>query len=169
MAELIGDWDVARWLVAVPYPYQLKDAEDFYERMEASVKKGVSEYFLMQGKNGGPIGAIGVHPSREPQPQPGELVIGYWLGKNHWKQGFMCEALRPVIDVVFARADVAILTATTDPVNRASQSVLRKAGLRCVGLFPRRDPAALRGSLIVMRWQMTRADYEREQQEMQGA
>jgi hypothetical protein len=38
LAELIGDWEVARWLVAVPYPYQLKDAEDFYERMAASVK-----------------------------------------------------------------------------------------------------------------------------------
>jgi ribosomal-protein-alanine N-acetyltransferase len=136
--------------------------------MEASVKKGVSEYFLMQLKNGEPIGAIGVHPPREPQPQPGELVIGYWLGKNYWKQGFMCEALRPVIEIVFARADVAVLTATTDPVNRASQNVLRKAGLRCVGLFPRRGPAALRGSLIVMRWQMTRADYEQAHHETQG-
>ena len=27
-------------------------------------------------------GAIGVHPPREPRPQLGELVIGYWLGKN---------------------------------------------------------------------------------------
>jgi 8-oxo-dGTP diphosphatase len=169
LAELIGDWEVARWLVAVPYPYRLKDAEEFYKRMEVAAKNGAPEYFLMQCKNGGPIGAIGVHPSREPQPQPGELVIGYWLGKNYWKQGFMSEALRPAIDIAFSRADVAILTATTDPVNSASQNVLRKAGLCCVGLFPRRDPAARRGSQIAMHWQMTRADYEQKRQETQRA
>jgi RimJ/RimL family protein N-acetyltransferase len=61
-------------------------------------EKDVPEYFLMQSKNRGPIGAIGVHPSREPQPQPAGLVIGYWLGKNYWKQGFMYEALPPVVD-----------------------------------------------------------------------
>jgi 8-oxo-dGTP diphosphatase len=168
LAELIGDWDVARWLAAVPYPYRLTDAEDFYERMEAATKIGGPEYFVMRHKNDGPIGAIGVHAAREPQPQPGELVIGYWLGKRYWNQGFMSEAIRPVIDITFARAEVAALTATTDPDNSGSQSVLRKVGLRCIGLSPRRDPAALRGSLIVTRWQMTRADYERERCTMQG-
>jgi RimJ/RimL family protein N-acetyltransferase len=137
---LIGDWNVARWLVAVPYPYGLQYAEDFYGRMEATIKNGAPEYFLLQRKGGGPIGAIGVHPPRQPQSPPGEFVIGYWLGKNYWKQGLMSEALRPVIDIAFARADVDVLTATTDPLNRASQNVLRKAVLRCVGLFPRRDP-----------------------------
>jgi 8-oxo-dGTP diphosphatase len=168
LAELIGDWEVARWLVAVPYPYRLTDAEDFYERMEAAEKTGAPEYFLMQHKNDGPIGAIGVHSAREPQPRPGELVIGYWLGKNYWKQGFMSEAIRPVIDIAFARTAVAILTATTDPDNSGSQSVLSKAGLQFVGLFPRRDPAVLRGSPIAMRWQMTRADYERERRTTHG-
>jgi 8-oxo-dGTP diphosphatase len=169
LAELIGDWDVARWLVAVPYPYGLQDAEDFYGRMEATIKSGAPEYFLLQRKGGGPIGAIGVHPPRQPQSPPGEFVIGYWLGKNYWKQGFMSEALRPVIDIAFARADIDVLTATTDPANRASQNILRKAGLRCLGLFPRRDPAALRGSAIAMRWQMTREDYVRQRQETQPA
>jgi hypothetical protein len=55
--------------------------------MEAAAKKSRPEYFLMQRKNGGPIGAIGVHPPREPQPQLGELVIGYWLGKNRSTKG----------------------------------------------------------------------------------
>jgi RimJ/RimL family protein N-acetyltransferase len=169
LTKLIGDWDVARWLVAVPYPYRFEDAEEFYARMETAAKQGAPEYFLMQLKNNGPIGAIGVHPPREPQHQPGERAIGYWLGKPHWKQGFMSEALLPAIDIAFARADVAVLTATTDPANSASRSVLRKAGLRCVGLFPRRDPAALRGSAIVMRWQMTRMDYQQSRQHLQGA
>jgi 8-oxo-dGTP diphosphatase len=168
VAELIGDWDVARWLAAVPHPYRLTDAEDFYERMEAATKTGGPEYFLMQHKNDGPIGAIGVHSPREPQPQPGELVIGYWLGKNYWNQGFMSEAIRPVIDITFARAEVAVLTARIDPDNSRSQSVLRKAGLRSIGLSPRRDPAAVRGSLIVTRWQMTRADYERRETDNAG-
>jgi RimJ/RimL family protein N-acetyltransferase len=29
LAELIGDWEVARWLVAVPYPYRSKTPRNF--------------------------------------------------------------------------------------------------------------------------------------------
>jgi RimJ/RimL family protein N-acetyltransferase len=160
LVEMIGDWDVVRWLVSVPYPYGLKDAEEFYERMRAVANKGAPEYFLLEHKNGEPVGAIGLHAPREPRSQRGELVIGYWLGKDCWGQGLMSEAILPVIDIAFRRTDVAALTATTDPANGASQNVLRKAGLRYLGLSPSRDPAALRGSPEVMRWQMTRADYE---------
>jgi RimJ/RimL family protein N-acetyltransferase len=169
LVELIGDWEVVRWLVAVPYPYHLKDAEEFYERMETAIKKDSPECFLLQRKGGEQLGAIGVHPPREPQAQTGELVLGYWLGKGYWNQGFMSEALWPVIDIIFARADVAVLTATTDPANCASQNVLRKAGLRCLGLSPGCDPAALRGSPEVLRWQTTRADYEQHRRDMRSA
>lgn len=160
VAELIGDWDVARWMAVVPYPYRLEDAEAFYERMEAAAQDGAPQYFLMQEKDDGPIGAIGLHPSRELEPQPGELVLGYWLGAPYWKRGYMSEAIEPVIGFAFARPEVAVLTAVTEPANAASQNVLRKARMRCLGLSPRHDPGALRGSSTVMRWEMTRADYE---------
>jgi RimJ/RimL family protein N-acetyltransferase len=160
LVELIGDWEVAGRLAVVPHPYGLEHAESFYERVEAAARRGEPSFFLMQEKGGGPIGAVGLHVPREPESQPGELVLGYWLGKPYWNRGFMSEAIGPVISLAFVRPDVAVLTAVTDPANDASQNVLRKAGLRCLGLTPRRDPAALRGSPTVLRRQMTRADYD---------
>jgi RimJ/RimL family protein N-acetyltransferase len=161
IVELLGAWDVVRWLAAVPYPYTLESAEEFYARMLEALQKGAPEYFLLQRKSdGAQVGAIGLHPSREPRPQPGELVIGYWLGKPFWGQGLMSEAVKSVIDIAFARDGVAVLTSTTDPANAASQSVLRKAGLRFLGITPRCDAGALRGSLEVTRWQLTREEYE---------
>jgi RimJ/RimL family protein N-acetyltransferase len=160
IVELIGDWDVARWLVRVPYPYHLKDAEEFYERMRDAAQKGAPEYFLLQQKTDGrQVGAVGLHPPREPLPEAGEFVIGYWLGKSYWGKGLMSEAIKAVIDLAFARAEVAVLTATADPANGASHNVLRKAGLRSLGISPCRDSTALRGGPDVMRWQLTREEY----------
>ena len=161
IVELLGDWDVARWLVQVPFPYSLSDAEDYYERMRQAIQKGAPEYFLLEHKKDRKqIGAIGLHPSRELSPQPGELVVGYWLGKAYWGQGFMSEALQPVIDIAFTRPDVLLVTATTDPTNNASQNVLKRSGLSCIGVSQSRDPSALRGSKDFARWRLTRDDYE---------
>ena len=30
--SLVGDWDIAKWLSDVPYPYTVKDAEKFIKR-----------------------------------------------------------------------------------------------------------------------------------------
>jgi RimJ/RimL family protein N-acetyltransferase len=159
LVTLIGDWEVAGRLAVVPYPYSLADAEAFYQRVEAAAQEGKPPFCLMQEKGGRLIGGVGLHLSREPEPQQGEVVLGYWLGKPYWGRGLMSEAVGPVLGLAFARPEVTLLTATTDPANEASQNVLRKAGLHCLGLAPRRDHAALRGGSTVVNWQMTRADY----------
>jgi RimJ/RimL family protein N-acetyltransferase len=163
IVELIGDWDVAQWLVSVPYPYSLKNAEEFYAKTANDSHGGATKYFLLQRKSDGKqVGAIGLHPPREPMPEPGELVIGYWLGKEFWGQGLMDEALRAVIALAFKRAEVAAITATADPANHASQKVLRKAGFIYQGIAPRPNGPALRGSSEVTRWQLTREDNEKK-------
>jgi RimJ/RimL family protein N-acetyltransferase len=160
VVELIGDWDVTQWLAVVPYPYVLKDAEEFFVRMNIVEQKGAPEYFLMQRKSdNAQVGAVGLHPSRE-HPEPGKLEIGYWLGKPYWGQGYMTEAVKAIIDIAFRRSDTMILTSVTDPQNEASQNVLRKVGLRYLGVSPRRDDdGALRGSAEITSWNMTRDAY----------
>jgi len=161
IVELIGDWDVARWLSSVPYPYSLKHAEEFFERMTEAMQIGKPEYFLLEHKKDRlQMGAIGLHPPREPDPLPGEMVVGYWLGKDYWQQGLMSEALRSVITLAFQCAEVMVLTAATDLANDASQNVLRKAGFTYGGISPRQDPS-LRGTAEVTRWQLTRGAYEK--------
>jgi RimJ/RimL family protein N-acetyltransferase len=161
IVELIGDWQVARWLTSVPHPYNLSHAEEFYERIAAAVETGKPEYFLLELKRDKQqIGAVGLHPPRLSHPKRGEHVIGYWLGKEYWGRGLMTEALTPVITHAFARQDIALLTAATEPANTASKNVLKKAGLECIGIFPLSDKNALRGGPDVTRWELTRTNYE---------
>lgn len=161
VAELIGDWDVARWLSVVPHPYTLQHAEEFYARMCAAMQKGTPEYFLLQRKSDGEqVGAIGLHPPREPKPSIGKLMIGYWLGKNYWGQGYMSEAIGPVIQIAFARLTTTHLVADANLDNHSSQKVLRKAGFTYLGIGPCRDPKTLRGEHDVTCWKLTREDFE---------
>lgn len=161
IVEMIGAWDVARWLTSVPYPYTLKDAEDYYAKMTLSLRQGTPEYFLLQRKSDQqPVGSIGLHAPYEPLPQPGEHVIGYWLGREYWGQGLISEALSSILLLAFARPEIKLLTATTDPANLASQNVLRKAGFASLGISPRRETTRLRGGNNVMRWELTRAAFE---------
>lgn len=158
LTELIGEWDVARWLMRVPHPYALRNAEEFYEQMQPGYEKGMLEFFVMADKNDGLLmGAIGLHPPRCENPQPGEVVLGYWLGKPYWGKGYMGEAARVVVNMAFQNPSVAVLTATTDPDNYGSQNVLRKLGFNFLGIGPRTEKGALRGPDQVTRWRLDRA------------
>lgn len=56
--------------------------------------------------------------------------IGYILHPDHWGQGLAFEALSALIERVFARFDMAALTADVDPRNGASLRLLGKLGFR---------------------------------------
>ena len=53
-----------------------------------------------------------------------ERAVGYWLGRDHWGQGYATEALRAFLGVDRARP----LTAYVAVQNVASRRVLEKAG-----------------------------------------
>jgi RimJ/RimL family protein N-acetyltransferase len=59
--------------------------------------------------------------------------IGYILHPDHWGRGYASEALRAVIEHVFAHYDVEALTADIDPDNAASIRVMEKLGFRISG------------------------------------
>lgn len=160
LVKLLDVWDVVRWLTVVPFPYTMRDAEVFYAEMEPTYRNGAPEFFTLALKSDNfLIGGVGLHAPRTPSPVEGESEIGYWLGQNFWGQGLMSEAARAVVEIGFARATTRAIGATTSPGNKASQAVLRKAGLRDLGIMPR-PYAALRGSDEVVRWLVTREEYE---------
>jgi RimJ/RimL family protein N-acetyltransferase len=60
VTELIGDWDVARWLVLVPYPYHLKDAEEFFEKQNTHYAVGKPQFFaIADRKSNCVLGGVG--------------------------------------------------------------------------------------------------------------
>lgn len=153
-------WGVARWLSVLPYPYTLKDAEDFYNEMTAAALDGKPQFYAISLKSDQRlIGGVAVHPPRESDAASDAMEIGYWLGINYWGNGYMVEAASRVIALAFETPSTQALIATTAPANKASQKVLRRIGLKMMGLGPR-NYTALRGPDSVLKWQLTRDEWE---------
>lgn len=64
--------------------------------------------------------------------------IGYALGRDHWGQGYMQEALCAVIGYAFRELNLLRLEADLDPRNAASARALERQGFRREGLLRER-------------------------------
>lgn len=111
ISELIGDWDVARWLLHVPYPYAEKDAEQY---IRASQQADDIRFAITL--NGRLIGGCSIRDD-----------LGYWLGKPFWGQGHATEAMKSVVHHYFART-ASDLNSGHMLDNTTSRRVLEKLG-----------------------------------------
>lgn len=161
LVSLLDVWEVVKWLSVVPYPYTMKDAEEFYKENERVANAGNNpEFFVVAIKPDNLlIGGIGLHPPRSRSFERGDVEIGYWLSHRYWGNGYMTEGARVIAEHGISQPTTRALIATTAPNNVASQNVLMKLGMQNLGLGPR-DYTALRGGNQVVKWQLTRRDWE---------
>ena len=73
-----------------------------------------------------------IHPNN----RCGEL--GYALKSEHWKKGYMGEALKGLLDYAFGPMNMRRLEADVDPRNAASLAILGKLGFQREGLLRER-------------------------------
>jgi RimJ/RimL family protein N-acetyltransferase len=156
---LFNDWDVVRYLAMPPWPYALKDAEDFVRLVTdpANVDAEITFAITLNDKL---IGTIGVREKPRAELDRDAPSIGYWLGKKYWGQGYMTEALRAMIAHVFAltRVDAVHCGAFAD--NVGSLRVQEKAGfVRAADTILFSRPTG--HELAHVNTVLTRASYER--------
>ncbi|MEQ8965977.1 MAG: GNAT family N-acetyltransferase [Azospirillaceae bacterium] len=136
MAALLNDWDVARWLAQVPFPYTERDARDWIAQCARNWNRGINYQFAVvaRAREGGErvIGHIGLRRSAEDLAS-GSAELGYWFGRGHWGSGFGTEAARAAIGFGFDELGLARIWATALPDNDRSLKVLGKAGMVPVG------------------------------------
>jgi RimJ/RimL family protein N-acetyltransferase len=65
---------------------------------------------------------------------PDAPELGYWLGFDHWGQGFGTEAARAVIDYFFEEYDHETLFAGARVANPMSRNILEKCGFQWSGV-----------------------------------
>jgi RimJ/RimL family protein N-acetyltransferase len=95
--------------------------------------------------------------------QSGRADLGYGLAREHWRQGFMHEALTAVVDYAFGPLGLRRLEADTHPRNLASLRALERLGFAREGLLRERwqvgdeisDSAVL--GLLAREWRARRA------------
>lgn len=126
---LLGDYEVAKMLSRVPYPYDLEGGRAYLAR---SVERwqdvaGADEVGFHVDHDGEMIGGMGFKKLQE-TPE-----IGYWLGRPYWGRGFMSEAVEAAVTWLFRNTDHECLAGEAMTENAGSLKVLEKLGFRLVG------------------------------------
>jgi ribosomal-protein-alanine N-acetyltransferase len=82
-------------------------------------------------------GQIELLPLSHPSEQAHHLRLGYLMGRSHWGQGLMSEAVQAVLAAAFARPAVWRVDAWCDVDNAASSRLLARAGMQREGIMRR--------------------------------
>ena len=88
--------------------------------------------FLFRRADDQIVGAITLDNIRRGPAQAGTL--GYWVGQQYARQGFMREAIEAVVHYSFSILDLSRLEAACLPENAASRGVLEKCGFKYEGV-----------------------------------
>jgi RimJ/RimL family protein N-acetyltransferase len=125
IAHLANDLRIAVNTRRLPHPYLQDHAIEFIRAMADHTRPTV---FLIES-NHAPLGIVGVD-----WRQPAAPELGYWLGVDHWGQGFGTEAARAVIDYTFEEFEVDQLISGARVANPSSRNILEKCGFQWSGV-----------------------------------
>jgi ribosomal-protein-alanine N-acetyltransferase len=100
---------------------------------QRAVKNGNAvPLFVFHKEAGQLVGAITLDNIRRGPSQVG--TIGYWVGQQYARQGFMSEAIIAVVAHAFGALDLSRVESACLPDNLASRGVLEKAGFKYEGV-----------------------------------
>ena len=146
ITRLANDRRIAENTRRLPHPYSQDHAEEFVRGIATDKRETA---FLIEN-NYAPVGMVGVN-WREPEAPE----LGYWLGVDHWGQGFATEAARAVIDFTFEEFDIEHLMSGARVANPTSRNILEKCGFQWNGVELHRFEA-LGSSTPVDRFRLSR-------------
>jgi 8-oxo-dGTP diphosphatase len=139
MVALIGNWQVARWVGNVPYPYSEANGRAWIAGVRQEHAAGQPRRFAIALKDSDRIiGGVGL--DGDAGDDSDEPALGYWLGEPYWGKGYGREAVAPIIDYGFRTLGLATIRAYTDPANARSQKLLLHCGLSNCGEITLRRP-----------------------------
>ncbi|WNV07595.1 GNAT family N-acetyltransferase [Tardiphaga sp. 709] len=125
IAHLANDRRIAEMTRRLPFPYQHDHAVDFVNSLSETASDSV---FLIE-LDRRPIGMVGIDWREVESPE-----LGYWLGVDHWGQGFATEAARAAIDYAFDEFDIDHLISGARVANPSSRNILEKCGFQWSGV-----------------------------------
>ncbi len=133
IARQINDWEVVKNTALIPYPYELSMAHEFISATLDEALESGDSFAVVKRREGALIGGLGLRIKTDLPDGGLGIDIGYWLGREHWDQGYGSEAVARAVAYGFEELGADQIWATLDKDNVASRRVLEKAGLRLVG------------------------------------
>jgi RimJ/RimL family protein N-acetyltransferase len=128
----IGDYEVNKWLINVPYPYTRKD---FIYYLRHIVRKGMRKktdycFCIHEKKLDEVIGGVGIH---KVDRKHGLAEMGYWLARAHWRKGYATEAIDLSLRFAFRRLKLRKVYLLIYGGNKGSAALAEKAGFKLEG------------------------------------
>ena len=125
IARLANDRRIAENSRRLPHPYLQDHAIEFVRALAGDISATV---FLIEN-NHSPLGMVGIDWREPDAPE-----LGYWLGVEHWGQGFGTEAARAAIDFFFEEFEAEHLMSGARVANPSSRNILEKCGFQWSGV-----------------------------------
>ena len=122
----IADQAIIRNTSRIPWPYELKDAEEFLSSGWNPVEP---KFLIFNRTKGAPrlVGGCGIQSTDD-----GRKELGYWIARPFWGLGFATEAAGAVMQIARATGLNSVFARHTVD-NPASGRVLRKIGFHPTG------------------------------------
>lgn len=154
--RLVNDWEVAKSLARVPFPYPRELADEWIASTAARIAAGSAYHLAIahpEDAGGAMLGCVGL------TLQPGErsAELGYWVARRHWGQGIAAEAAGRLARWALANLDLDRITASALVDNDRSAAVLARIGFRETGAGTR-DSLSLGRAMPVRLFEAGRAD-----------
>ena len=118
----LGDLEVARWLSRVPHPYKQSDVDDW----QTGGPQGELDFCIY--RDASLIGGVGLTLEDD-----GYYELGYWVGREHWGNGYATEAARCLLDHARNVLGINRFKSAYMLGNDQSGKVLKKLGFRQAG------------------------------------
>ncbi|WP_237216358.1 bifunctional GNAT family N-acetyltransferase/(deoxy)nucleoside triphosphate pyrophosphohydrolase [Falsiroseomonas oryziterrae] len=154
--RLVNDWEVAKTLARVPFPYPRDLADEWIASTRDQMAEGRAWHLAIVGEEAERevlVGCVGLTLDAERK----EAELGYWIGRRFWGHGVGPEAAGRMARWALANLGIEKLVASALIENARSQAVLRRIGFREVGEGAR-DFLSRGGAMPVLLFEMTRAD-----------
>ena len=133
LVEQINNLEISKWLLKVPHPYTLKDARWFINHVAKKVKKKPGEDYdlaVQIKRKPGVIGGMGIYHIDKDQ---GTAHLGYWIGQDHWRQGYAKEGVQELMQYAFDRLRLRRLIIPAFAGNEGSNGLAKSLGFTYEG------------------------------------
>ncbi|UFN51479.1 bifunctional GNAT family N-acetyltransferase/(deoxy)nucleoside triphosphate pyrophosphohydrolase [Roseomonas sp. OT10] len=133
--RLVNDWEVARMLARVPFPYPRELADDWIAATRAQLVAGTAWHLAVIEESAGIERLVGCVALTRPEgTAPREASLGYWIGRRHWGRGLAAEAAGRLARWALANLDLDQIHASALAENERSAAVLRRLGFGAQGM-----------------------------------
>lgn len=133
--EIFSDAEVARYWSSPAYQ-ELSQAQALFDDIRKHFRAGDLYQWGVALRDTGQV--VGTCTLASIDIENRRAEVGFALGRNYWKQGYMVEALPVLVNFAFEELDLHRLEGDVDPRNLASIRALERLGFSREGLLRER-------------------------------